>query len=401
MENKKNALAVNLKQITSTKYYEKVLPNFLDQSTFDEKTFRREVSFAKQTVNKNGYLAKCEASTFLNVILNVAQTGLSLNPTMGYAYIVPRWSRENKRLEACLDPGYKGLLKLILDTGEVTSVEVQLIHANDEVLIDLSDPRKILKHEPGIFKAEGRGGIVGVYSRARLKDGTYHVELMTRRDVEDIRETSESWKAFKDKEVKTAIWNDHFAEMCRKTVLRRHYKYLPKGSGTAGDRLAAAVELDDSANGILKPVSEPQKSLAFSLIDTCTLGISAKDQLYNDVENAEFGYELSEIIDHLQKHQREEEGFRSKDIEARLADRVARDDEGDRYQEAEEVQEEEETIEVEDYNALEEMVQACETQEELDALANEGISDSMKEDGVFQAMLIRKEKEFKKNKKSK
>jgi recombinational DNA repair protein RecT len=70
---------------------------------------------------------------------------------------------------------------------------------------------------------------VAAYAVARLKGGGYQFDVMTREDVDKIRAGS---KAKDD-----GPWASHYAEMARKTVLKRLCKYLPQ-----------AVEAQDAAS---------------------------------------------------------------------------------------------------------------------------------------------------------
>ena len=74
--------------------------------------------------------------------------------------------------------------------------------------------------------------IVSVYAVAHLKDGYTQFEVMTRDEVEAIRERSKSKSH--------GPWVTDFAEMARKTVVKRLCKYLP-----LSPQLAAAIELDN------------------------------------------------------------------------------------------------------------------------------------------------------------
>ncbi len=402
MDKQKAGVAVNLRKVTSPKFYEKSLSRFIDQSTFLEKDvetiFRKEVSFAVQLINNNGYLAECDPSSFLQVIVNVAQTGLSLNPTLGHAYIVPRWDAKAQLLKACLDPGYRGYIHLMIGGGYVLSIDVQLIHENDEVMIDLASDKKIVRHIPGPFN--GRGKVVGVYSNARLKTGGYHCELMDRDQVEAVRETSQSYQKAKDKS--KTIWAQHEGEMFRKTVLRRQWKYLYKGSDDTVTRSVNAIELDDSLHGKVFPATEEQRYFAFNLLETAQLTGPMIDNFHQQIENAEFGYEMTQIIEELKECQPAAVNPSKDEINRQVRERVARDKDPENFEEAEEVKDEipdedesQEREEIEDYNDLEKMVQACDTIEELEALYKEGVSDGIREDQVFQAMVKRKKLELK------
>ena len=101
-------------QLMADESFAKIQSNFLKLA--DEKTFQKEVSFAVQILNKNSYLAGTSKVSILQAIYNTALTGLTLNPVLKLAYLVPRAG------ECCLEPSYQGLIKLITDTGSATTV---------------------------------------------------------------------------------------------------------------------------------------------------------------------------------------------------------------------------------------------------------------------------------------
>lgn len=63
----------------------------------------------------------------LQAVFNVALTGLTLNPTLKLAYLVPRYNNASRELEVHLEPSYQGLVKLVTDTGSAKSVSSQVV----------------------------------------------------------------------------------------------------------------------------------------------------------------------------------------------------------------------------------------------------------------------------------
>lgn len=203
----------------------------------NEETYLKEASFALQHLAKNNFLAGCTRSSIQMAVLNIAQIGLTLNPALKLAYLVPRM-QGGERI-CCLEPSYMGLCKLVTDTGSAKNIYAHLIYENDLFEQILGTENKII-HKP---KLGERGEFVGVYAVAVLSDGRTQVEVMDKLDVYEIRDKSESYKAFKEKKVKTCVWEDSFGEMTRKTVIKRLTKYLPKTEHW--DKISQAIELDN------------------------------------------------------------------------------------------------------------------------------------------------------------
>lgn len=200
----------------------------------DEDTFNKECSFALQHLSKNAYLQKATPNSLLTSVLNIAQVGLTLNPIMKLAYLVPRFINGN--VECCLEPSYQGLVKLLTDSGSVNNVYAHLIYEND-IFEQILGTENTIVHKP---KLGNRGNAIGVYGVAVLANGGKQTEVMDIEEVNEIRASSESYKSFKAGKVSSCIWESWYDEMARKTVIKRLVKYLPKSNY---DKIAAAIDL--------------------------------------------------------------------------------------------------------------------------------------------------------------
>lgn len=138
-------------------------------------------------------------------------------------------------------PMMRGLLKLAYNSGEVKSIVVEKVCANDEFTYSPTADDPIVHT---INLKEDRGDAYAYYALAKLRDGGIVHEVMTKADVLRIRDRSDGWKAFKAGKIKSTPWHTDEVEMSRKTVFRRLSKYLP--SSTDRDNFRQAVErLDD------------------------------------------------------------------------------------------------------------------------------------------------------------
>jgi len=280
-----------------------VKESFLKQSGLDESVFDKEVSFAVQLAQKNPYLQKCTPESALKAILNVAQVGLTLNPVKKEAYLIPRYNSATRQMEVCLDPSYIGLIKLVTDAGGVSSINCQLIYEGDEIEISLGDEKPIKKHTPYFLCGKEKGDVIGVYSRAVLTDKTEHVEIMSRLDVLEIRSRSESYKAFTDGKIKSTTWVTDEGEMFRKTVVKRHTKYLPKSSES--DHLQNAIELSHEAMGFQEPLTHGYWAFIESKLERSTLEDSEKTRLADELADYKFMWQAKKLDKYLTEYQPE------------------------------------------------------------------------------------------------
>lgn len=281
--------------------FEVIKADWIKQSGLNEHVFYREVSFAMQILNANPYLQKCSQSSVVKSVLNVAQIGLSLNPVLKYAYLVPRYNGKKKELEVVLDCGYQGLAKLLTDAGVVKNLSCNIIFEGDDIEIDFASDEKVKKHTPNFLCGKPHSKkIIAVYSLALLPDGTKHIEIMHEEEIQEVRERSESYKSFKKGDTKSCIWDSDYAEMCRKTVIKRHFKYLPKTNNI--DQLQKALEADNIANGY--KISDSQISYIESLLHNSTIDEKRKSLIESEMMDYD-SIQAGNCISYLKENQQE------------------------------------------------------------------------------------------------
>jgi len=225
-------------QIMKAKDFSGIEQRFIEIS--DKETFMKEVSFAMQIFASNGYLNSATRNSKLESVLNLAQTGLTLNPVLKLAYLIPYYS--NSSVMCRVEPSYQGLIKIVTDTGSAKTIYAHAVYEDDHFDVSLGTSVEI-EHKPA-FKKKAK--VTHVYAVAILNDGTKQVEVMTVDQIRSIMETSESYKAYKNPQktnVTSCIWIDHFQEMAKKTVVKRLIKYLPKTD--LFEKLGKAIDLDN------------------------------------------------------------------------------------------------------------------------------------------------------------
>jgi phage RecT family recombinase len=209
----------------------------------------RETGYALQIVNSNAKLKTCSPNSVLSAIVYAASTGLTLNPAVQHACLIPRWSREETVCE--FQPMYRGLMFLAIKEGAATKFNVQAVHVNDTFKATPDNDQQPVHHE---FTGFNRGVIHGYYSVATMLDGTKVAEFMSVEDIREVRACSDGYK-YAVKNDKTHPWISNEPEMSKKTIIKRHVKRLP--SGKADSKLYAAVEIDN-ADYIIETVETPK-----------------------------------------------------------------------------------------------------------------------------------------------
>lgn len=197
--------------------------------------FQKESMYAMQAMANNSYLAGCDPKTIASSVLGVAMSGLTLNPVMGHGYLVPRKGK------AVFQPGYQGLIYLLIKSNIVRQVEARVVYENDEFSLEYGTSTNIV-HKPVM---KDRGDIAGFYAVATDSNGMRYIEHMTKDEV-----MANALRSDMNKKTKTltGAWDTDFTEMGRKTVIRRLYKYLPKTTDDSSmlDRLSAAMSSVDT-----------------------------------------------------------------------------------------------------------------------------------------------------------
>lgn len=210
------------------------------------------------TVQRTPALLDCTQESLLGCIVQCAQLGLEPDGLLGHAYLIPFMNRKAEpkpRLECQLIIGYKGLLKLARQSGEIASVSARIVNQKDFFEYEYGLNEK-LRHIPYMVKdAKDDAGLpIFAYAVFRLKDGSYHFDVMGFQEIEAIREASPSGKS--------PAWNDHWDEMAKKTVIRRASKMSP---ASVEDRMARAISLDERADaGLPQQLEDDDRPLALA-----------------------------------------------------------------------------------------------------------------------------------------
>lgn len=171
-------------------------------------------------VQNNAALARADRITLFNSAMKAAQDGLLPDGREG-AMVIYKTKIKDGGQEKWIEavqwiPMIAGLRKKVRNSGEIATWDAQVVYEKDAFDYELGDDPYI-KHKP--FLVGDAGKIIAAYSVAVLKSGEKSREVMTVQQIERIRLMSKA-KDF-------GPWKDHYAEMCRKTVARRHSKVLP------------------------------------------------------------------------------------------------------------------------------------------------------------------------------
>lgn len=159
-------------------------------------------------------LQECTPASLMKCLLDLSAMGLE--PDGRRAHLIPFENRKLGIVECTLIVDFKGLVELIRRSGDVVSIRAETVCEKDE--FDWTDGQ--VTHR--INWREDRGAMQAVYAEAIMKSGEKQSAPMTIKEVEAIRARSRSGTS--------GPWVTDFAEMAKKTAVRRLSKMLPLSS---------------------------------------------------------------------------------------------------------------------------------------------------------------------------
>ncbi|WP_157680134.1 recombinase RecT [Mycobacterium dioxanotrophicus] len=199
-------------------------------------TPERMARIAVTVVRATPKLAECSPASFLGALLTASQLGLEPGPT-GEAYFVPY------KQTCTFIPGYRGLIKLARQSGQVSDIYAEIVYANDKFKVTRGLQRNI-EHEEAADR-NNRGKPTDVYAVAKFKDGTTTFVTMTVNEVEAIRRRSMA--------ANNGPWVTDWEAMAKKTAVRQLSKWLPLSA-----EFNSAVSLDGTVRTDVGPLVDAQ-----------------------------------------------------------------------------------------------------------------------------------------------
>lgn len=266
--------------------------------------FEREAEFAMQIIEGNSYMLKTAMNnrqSVINAVRNVAAIGISLNPAKKQAYLVPRRPKAGADTAICLDISYMGLIDLAVESGSILWAQAKLVREADEYESQGVDKPPVHKYQP--FKsALDRGQIIGVYVVVKTASGDYLTHEMSIGEVYDIRDRSESWKAYMADNKKKCPWVTDAGEMIKKTVIKQAAKTWPRGSG----RLEQAIHHlnTDGGEGLVDINEPPAKDQPPQEKEKHKMGEKAFERALKAIRSGSYTLEEIEAVYELTEEQR-------------------------------------------------------------------------------------------------
>ena len=217
-------------------YKQSILPDLLRKHNIEPAQF---VQIVLSEIKKNEKLQQAflenPASMFASILAG-AEIGLIPSDMLGDFYLIPR--RIDGKLTITPLIGYKGLVSVILRSGEVTKLHTECVFEGDEFEPIYGLEPKIV-HKPNFAAPRNSKTFQFVYAVAKLKNGDYQFSVLSKSDIIKIQSLSRYNNALYFNDDKDPnMW------MVRKTALIQLSKMLPKDY--YGKK---AVEMDSALEG--------------------------------------------------------------------------------------------------------------------------------------------------------
>lgn len=174
------------------------------------------IRLALMACSRQPKLLECTQASILRALIEAAELGIRPGGMNGRGYLVPRYNKEVKALEACFDPGWRGLIDVARRSGIIQRIEASVVFEQDTFEVEKTPFTKV-RHIPS--ESQTPGPVRAAFACAGFKDGAEQIEIVWRRDLDKIQAVSAA-KGF-------GPWKDWYEEMARKSAIRRLCKYLP------------------------------------------------------------------------------------------------------------------------------------------------------------------------------
>jgi recombination protein RecT len=221
--------------------------------------FNRGVVLA---ITKNPDLMLCTPQSVLTACFEAAAQGLEPTGAAGGAHLVP-YKNGNEKI-AQLIPDYRGVIRLIMRDGVVTSVEANVVKEGDEFAYQLgSDPW--VQHTPSLEAGRSAKATTHAYAVMRLRGSA--TPIVTVEDRAGLERVMNRGGRKSDK----SPWSTDFDEMAKKTMVKRGAKLCPVDPAIRAilvreDEMSGAHDIDPTVvDGTARPTATRVSRLAARL----------------------------------------------------------------------------------------------------------------------------------------
>ena len=238
------------------------LPKFLNTDHF--------IRSALTEFRMNPDLQKCSVPSVLGYFMQAAACGLEPASVLGQCYAVPFKNTKAGTMEATFLLGYRGMLSIARRSGEVASVDAQIVHEKDEFSVEYGLAPNLV-HKP--YLEGDPGPMKGAYVVVRFKGEGVEplMKYMPKHEIDAHRRRSRASGS--------GPWMTDYESMALKTVFRSVFKWLPVSieqvMATTGD--GAVAKFNSNA-------TDPDDALEIEFVTATDDGGSAETNVTEAVD---------------------------------------------------------------------------------------------------------------------
>ena len=190
-------------------------------------------------VKQSPELAQCELASIAKALITASKLQLRVGSELGEAYLIPR--RIKGTMTCQFQLGYKGKVRMVMNSGFYTSIASQTVYPADEFEFELGSA-PILRHRPSVDPGRKDAHPVAHYAVAYPVQGPPMIVVMSDHDVVQHRDRfSPAWNKG------MSPWKDDHDAMAQKTCIHQLCKLLPHDIKVAGTTLKEMVAREDNA----------------------------------------------------------------------------------------------------------------------------------------------------------
>jgi len=190
--------------------FKKTIPKHVDPNRM-MRIFLTELS-------RNPKLLECSQESLIGAMMQCTQFGLEPGGPLGLAHLVPYKNKYTGRLECQFQFGYRGLVKMIRNSGELKKITAHVVYEKDVFDFEYGLNER-LEYRP--YFGKDRGAAKCAYAHAKMKDGTDEFIVMS---LEELKKVEDSAKS------KDGPWKNWKPEMQKKTCIKRLSKLMDLSS---------------------------------------------------------------------------------------------------------------------------------------------------------------------------
>jgi recombination protein RecT len=246
---------------------------------------QRVIQVLLASIQKTPSLANCTQESIFRCAMHSVELGFYPGSVDQKAYLVPF------KDQCTLIVGYKGMVELAYRSRLIKSIRARAVYEGDKFSYkDGLSP--VLDWEPGDTPRDPKK-ITHAYCIVETKDGGVIYDVMTKAEIDAIRGRS--------KASGSGPWVTDYAEMAKKTIMRRTLKMAPMSiEMVKADAIDMATETGDGS--LLAEWNEVDDSLEVS-VSTRTEGLGNKIpgplEAFGLTESELFDFENKAVVNNL------------------------------------------------------------------------------------------------------